>query len=68
MIDFDKEEFLARFDIRVAAIISALANHEKYLCSNISHEGFEKAQKHIDKLSEQLTLYRKNRQKNSRKL
>lgn len=57
MIDFDREEFLARFDIRVATIISALANHEKYLCSNMPHKDFEKAQKHIDKLSKQLTLY-----------
>ena len=35
MIDFDKEEFLQRLDIRIATISALLCTHEKYLCRDV---------------------------------
>lgn len=51
MIDFDKEEFLARLDIRIATITSALAYHEKYLLTDLPRKEFEEAEKVIDKMN-----------------
>lgn len=51
MIDFDKEEFLARLDIRIATITSALAYHEKYLIANLPKKDFIEAQKAIDNMN-----------------
>jgi hypothetical protein len=49
MIDFDKEEFLARLDIRIATITSALAYHEKYLLRDLPRKEFREAEVVIDK-------------------
>lgn len=51
MIDFDKEEFLARLDIRIAVISSILAYHEKYLLSDLPRKDFRKAEQEIDKMN-----------------
>lgn len=50
MIDFDKEEFLARLDIRLATMASMLGYHEKWFINEFLP--FEKAKihhKNIDK-------------------
>lgn len=49
MIDLDREEFLARLDIRIAAITSALAYHEKYLITDLPKKEFIEAEKVIDR-------------------
>ena len=41
MIDLDKEEFLARLDIRIATITSALALHEKHLLTDLPRKEFK---------------------------
>lgn len=51
MIDFDKEEFLARLDIRIATISSALAYHEKYLLRDLPRKEFREAEKVVDKMN-----------------
>lgn len=51
MIDFDKEEFLARLDIRIATITSALAYHEKYLLRDLPRKEFREAEVTIDKMN-----------------
>ena len=49
MIDFDKEEFLARLDIRICAISAMICEHEKTLCCyNLPREELEKVAKDID--------------------
>ena len=57
MIDFDKEEFLARLDIRICAIVSALGSHEKYLCNDLPHKDFNKMMSHIDKSNQEIIDY-----------
>ena len=57
MIDFDKEEFLARLDIRICAIVSALGSHEKYLCRDLPNKEFHKIMSHIDKANQEIVDY-----------
>ena len=57
MIDFDKEEFLARLDIRISVIVSALGSHEKYLCKDLSHKDFKEAIRQIDKANKEILDY-----------
>ena len=68
MIDFEKEEFLRRLDLRVSAISSMLAYHEKMVanlvvkpskyreveeCIDKAHRGFmEFIQEHDNKIRE----------------
>ena len=51
MIDFDKEEFLARLDIRIATITSALAYHEKYLIRDLPRKDYREAENVINKMN-----------------
>ena len=52
MLDLEKEEFLKRLDIRITAISSILAYHEKHIVLGILGETtsgeFEKQYKNID--------------------
>lgn len=57
MIDFDKEEFLARLDIRICAILSALGSHEKYLCTYLPKQDFNKTMSRIDKANQEILDY-----------
>lgn len=57
MIDFDKEEFLARLDIRIATITSALALHEKYLLMDLPRKKFEEAARAIDNMNTRFNEY-----------
>lgn len=57
MIDLEKEEFLARLDIRICAIVSALGSHEKYLCKDLPHEDFKEAIRQIDKANKEILAY-----------
>ncbi len=51
MIDLEKEEFLKRLDIRIAAISSILAYHEKYLLRDLSHKEYKDASKLVDRMN-----------------
>ena len=57
MIDLDKEEFLARLDIRIATITSALAYHEKYLLMGLPRKEFREVEKVIDKMNLRFNEY-----------
>lgn len=58
-IDFEKEEFLQRLDIRLSAMSAMLAYHEKQvigsLCSNLSE--FKQAEKRIEKSQQFIAEY-----------
>ena len=58
MIDFDKEEFLQRLDIRLCAISGMLAYHEKYtvsvLCNN---KQYREVERNIDKVRQDFLDY-----------
>ena len=57
MIDFDKEEFLARLDIRIATINSALAYHEKYLIADLPRKEFNEAERAINNMNARFNEY-----------
>jgi hypothetical protein len=57
MIDFDKEEFLARLDIRIATITSALAYHEKYLIADLPRKEFNEAEQAINNMNARFNEY-----------
>lgn len=59
MIDFEKEEFLQRLDIRLGAMAAMLAYHEKHIVSSlcINASEYKQAEKHIDKTQQALTEY-----------
>lgn len=57
MIDIDKEEFLARLDIRIATITSALAYHEKYLLTDLPKKEFNEAKRAIDNMNTRFNEY-----------
>lgn len=54
MIDFDKEEFLARLDIRITTISALLCTHEKYMCRNVPRKDYNEVQRSIDRLNQEL--------------
>ena len=50
MIDFDKEEFLQRLDLRLATISSMLAYHEKFIANiHLKADKYREAEKYINK-------------------
>lgn len=59
MIDFEKEEFLQRLDIRLSAMAAMLAYHEKHVaftaCNNASE--FKQAEKRINNAQQNVTEY-----------
>lgn len=57
MIDFDREEFLARLDIRIATITSALAYHEKYLLKDLPRKEFKEVERAIDNMNTRCNEY-----------
>lgn len=57
MIDLDKEEFLARLDIRIATITSALAYHEKYLLMDLPRKEFIEAERAINNMNARFNEY-----------
>ncbi len=57
MIDFDKEEFLARLDIRIVTITSALAYHEKCLLTDLPRKEFKEAERAINNMNTRLNEY-----------
>ena len=57
MIDFEKEEFLARLDIRIATITSALAYHEKYLLMDLPRKEFKEAEQAINNMNTRFNEY-----------
>jgi hypothetical protein len=57
MIDFDREEFLARLDIRIATITSALAYHEKYLLRDLPRKEFKEAERAINNMNTRFNEY-----------
>ena len=57
MIDFDKEEFLARLDIRIATISSMLAYHEKYLLTDLPGKEYIEAEKAINNMNTRFNEY-----------
>lgn len=54
MIDFDKEEFLARLDIRITTISALLCTHEKYMCRDVPRKDYYEVQWSIDRLNKEL--------------
>lgn len=67
MIDFDKEEFLARLDIRLATMAHMLGYHEKWFINEFLP--FEKAkihQKNVDKALETFNTYLQDTDKKMR--
>ena len=65
MIDFDKEEFLSRLDIRLLTMASMLAYHEKWLINNyLPNEKAKVYHKDIDKALETFNNYLKDTDKN----
>ena len=54
MIDFDKEEFLARLDIRITTISALLCTHEKYVCRDVPRKDYIELQRSIDRLDQEL--------------
>lgn len=54
MIDFDKEEFWARLDLRISTISALLSTHEKYFCVDLERRKFMDAQKKIDDANDEL--------------
>lgn len=66
MIDFEKEEFLARLDIRIATITSALAYHEKYLLMDLPRKEFEEAERVINNMNTRFNEYVKEMDKKIR--
>jgi hypothetical protein len=64
MIDFDKEEFLSRLDIRLQTMASMLSYHEKWLVSNyLPNEKAKVYHKDIDKALETFNTYLKDADK-----
>lgn len=57
MSDFEKEEFLARLDIRIATITSALAYHEKYLLTDLPRKEYIEAEKAINNMNTRFNEY-----------
>jgi signal recognition particle subunit SEC65 len=57
MIDFEKEEFLARLDIRIATITSALAYHEKYLQMDLPRKEYKEAERVINNMNKRFNEY-----------
>jgi hypothetical protein len=57
MIDLDREEFLARLDIRIATITSALALHEKYLLMDLPRKEYIEAEKAINNMNTRFNEY-----------
>lgn len=58
MIDLEKEEFLQRLDVRLVAISSMLACHEKYISSALCDpQAYKKSNKIIDDTTERFREY-----------
>mgnify|MGYP003306035166 CR=1 FL=1 len=50
MIDFDKEEFLQRLDVRLGAISAMLAYHEKFIADiRLKADKYREVEKYINK-------------------
>lgn len=52
MIDLEKEEFLQRLDIRIAAISTLIQSHESLLCQSLDRKSFIETQKKISQFHE----------------
>ena len=59
MIDFEKEEFLRRLDLRLGAISGMLAFHEKHIAMSLcgDRKQLRDAEQYIDKAQQDLIEY-----------
>ena len=58
MLDFEKEEFLQRLDVRLIAISGMLAYHEKYTASVLcDNRQYREVERNIDKVRQDFHDY-----------